>query len=443
MKVINKIVLIALVIPSIMWSQHTIEGNFSPVEDFTYAFLYKASPTSLDYVDRAQIDAHGNFKITLDASAEAGIYKIVYGQPVDEFNFDLIYNAKEDIELNFSQSEGLVFLSSSENKMWTSYTKSMELVNMTIRNFYAEKSKDEKAFKEIFKTLKDTQTAFEDASDGTFASVFIKANAPYIPKVMEDVNTYASNIKSNYLKHVDFSSTVLQSSDFLKDRVLSYIFSMSSKTDKKYYSEQLNTLVDLMGSVTPEVKKGLLGSIWRQFVAMENAEMSNYMAEVYLKPLAVQTEDAELLTLLSSQQTSAIGAKGQDFKLTTQIKGKLVNTSLHELDSAENYLLIFWSSSCGHCAEALPYIQKMMKKYDSKKIKVIAFGIEEDDVDWKKQIMQFPDFINVIGFDKWDNSTVKAYDIHGTPSYIILDSDKIIRSKPETIRAIETEVRKF
>src|SRR5690606_23631588 len=110
---------------------------------------------------------------------------LVYGLPLEDYNFDLIYNGKEDVVLSFGD-EGLIFKASSENTLWMSYTKSMELVNMAISNFYTQESTDEKAFKGIFKTLKDTQNGFEDAAKGMMVLEFVKANRPYIPEQFED-----------------------------------------------------------------------------------------------------------------------------------------------------------------------------------------------------------------------------------------------------------------
>ena len=120
-------------------------------------------------------------------------------------------------------------LESNENKLWSSYTKSMEMVNNAISNFYSKESTDENAFKDIFKTLKETQDAYENASKGTLVLTFIKANRPYIPTGFEDVSTYSKNLKQTFLQQVDFENSLLQSSDFLTDRVMAYVFGMSSR----------------------------------------------------------------------------------------------------------------------------------------------------------------------------------------------------------------------
>ncbi|MCB0382963.1 MAG: hypothetical protein KDD05_06600 [Psychroserpens sp.] len=273
-------------IPLTLFSQHSVNGTFSPATDYNYAFLYHATPTSTDYVENAKIDKDGNFMIPLDSTASAGMYKIVYGLPPEEHNFDLIYNGKENISFTFSTEKGLEFTSSNENKLWSSYTNSMEMINRTISNFYTQKSTDENAFHDIFKTLKDTQIAFEEASKGTLASTFIKANTPYVPESYEDVSTYSSNLKRTFLTHVDFSNYLLQSSDFLIDRVLAYIFGMSADTSNETYKKDIDYVVNSIGEAQTDIKLMLLEMVWSRFTEIDNPEVANYISDTYLLSLS-------------------------------------------------------------------------------------------------------------------------------------------------------------
>ena len=254
----KNILYLFIVLPILAFSQQSIQGTFPTNGNFTYAMLYKSTPNSLEYIERSKMASDGSFKIDLPAETPAGIYKLVYGLPLEDYNFDLIYNGKEDVVLSFSDDEGLVFKASSENTLWMSYTKSMELVNMAISNFYTQESTDEKAFKDIFKTLKDTQNGFEDAAKGMMVLDFVKANRPYIPKQFEDVQTYSNNLKSTFLIHVDFNNPLLQSSEFLTDRVLAYVFGMNGSLDAEVYKSQIEQLLTTIGDENDTIKMSLL-----------------------------------------------------------------------------------------------------------------------------------------------------------------------------------------
>lgn len=432
----KNIINLLFILPLLMVSQHKIEGNFQPATDFTYAFLYHSTPTGANYIDRAQIQTDGSFKINLDSTAAKGIYKIVYALPPEENNFDIIYSGEEDVELTFSLNDGLEFTASNENKLWSSYIKSMGLVNTAISNFYTEESTDEKAFKDIFKTLKETQQGYENASKGTLVSQLIKANTPYIPDAFEDISTYSKNLKRTYLQHVDFNNEFLQSSDFLEERVTAYLFGMTANSTDDTYKSDLETIVNAIGDNTT-VKLSLLQTIWQQFIEYGNDTMANYVSDTYLLDLAKATKFEALIEALETHKKNSIGQKAQNFDINYTKNGKTINTTLHDLNGAEQYLIIFWSSTCGHCLEELPKVKTIIPQ----NTKVIAIGLEDDDTTWLNEIKNYPNFIQTIALGKWDNPTVMAYGVSATPTYILLDKNKIIIAKPDDLEALEEALK--
>lgn len=422
-------------LPILLTAQHKITGVFSPAKEFTYAFLYHATPTGTSYMDRSKVDSDGSFSIVLDSSATPGIYKIVYAVPPEDNNFDFIYNGKEDIALTFDLDNGLEFTESNENKLWASYTKSMELVNQAISNFYTKESDDQNAFKDIFKTLKETQEAYENASKGTLALTFIRANRPYIPTTYEDISTYSKNLKRTYLQQVDFENPLLQSSDFLTDRVLAYVFGMSSHNNESYKAD-IDHLVDLMAKANITVKVSLLHMIWQRFADDYNETMANFVTDSYLLDWANEIGYTQLAEILISYKNNSIGNKAQDFNIPNPKTGK--TTTLYTLNDAYQYLIIFWSSTCSHCLEELPKIKTIIPE----NTKVIAIGIEDEAENWQNEIKNYPNFIHVLGLEKWNNNIVKAYGIKATPSYILLDKDKKIIAKPFDFEALKEVLQK-
>lgn len=424
-------------LPVLLLAQPKVSGVFTPATEFTYAFLYQTTPTGVNYIDRSKVETDGNFSIVLDSSTVTpGIYKIVYGLPPEDNNFDFIYDGKENISLSFDFEKGLDFTESNENKLWSSYTKSMEMVNNAISNFYSKESTDENAFKDIFKTLKETQDAYENASKGTLALTFIQANRPYIPTDFEDVSTYSKNLKQTFLQEVDFENSLLQSSDFLTDRVMAYVFGMSARLNNESYKSDIDHLVELMSNTNVTVKTALLQKIWQRFADSDNEAMANYVTDAYLQNFAKQAEYTQLVDILTSYKNNSIGNKAPNFEIPNFDTGE--KTSLYDLKEANQYLIIFWSSSCSHCLEELPNVKAIIPD----NTKVIAIGIEDDAENWQKEIKNYPSFIHVLGLEKWDNLIVKAYNINATPSYILLDKDKTIITKPYDLEALKEAIKK-
>jgi len=420
-----------LLLPTFLIGQHKVSGAFTPVKEFTYAFLYHATPKGINYIDRSKVDSEGNFSIALNSTTPPGIYKIVYAVPPEENNFDFIYDGKEDISLTFDLDQGLDFKESNENKLWSSYTKSMGLVNEAISNFYSKGSTDENAFKDIFKTLKETQESYENAANGTLALTFIKANRPYVPKEFENAATYSKNLKSSFLQSVDFNNPLLQSSAFLSDRIMAYVFGMSAQSTNDTYRTDIARLVEQMDNASATIKTSLLQMVWQKFANMGNDTMANYVSNAYLKELAEAVGYSQLVDLLDNFENNSIGHKAQNF----EIKNLDTRTSstLYDLHDANRYLIIFWSSTCSHCAEELPKVNTLVPK----DTQVVAIGLEDDIENWQKEIKNYPNFIHVLGLEKWDNSIANAYNISATPTYFLLDKDKNIIAKPYDLEAIK------
>lgn len=418
-----------ILFPAVVLSQHSISGTFSPPEDYTFAFLYKSTPDGANYIDRAQTDREGNFKIELDSLSEPGIYKIVYAIPPEENNFDIIYNGKEDVVFTFSLDDGIAFTKSKENILWANYVESIQTVNSTISNFYESESKNKKEFGSVFKTLNDTQKAYESDSKDMIAQRFVKANQPYIPTNFEDANTYFKNLKANFLKHIDFADIVLQSSDFLVDRVNSYVFDIIANPTNENYQTLIDELDAVIGEQDNHFKSILYTNIWQRFVKDNNTEMALYITNKYLLSLAEGDNNQPLLVALSAYKNTAIGAKAVNFDIPIH------STNLHAINTSSQYLLIFWSSSCSHCLKELPQVKTLLENNND--IQVIAIGIEDDEVQWQQEVAKYPSFVHKVELNKWDSDLVKAYNIKSTPSYFLLNSNKFITDKPYDFEALK------
>jgi thiol-disulfide isomerase/thioredoxin len=430
----KKLVFILFVLPLISFTQ-SVQGTFSPAEDFTYAFLYKATPEGANYVNRGKLDGAGNFEIPLDSTVTAGIYKIVYAVPPEENNFDFIYDGKETVAFNFSYNNGVEFTKSDENKLWNSYLNSIEMVNQTISNYYSKENSDKEGFKSIFKVLKDTQLAYEESANGKLVSGFITANRPYIPTEYEDLSTYSQNLKQQYLNSIDFSNYLLQSSTFLVDRVTAYVFNMVQNPSDNTYKKHVDEVAAAISNDDAIIKTSLMEILWQRFVASENHDLANYIADHYLLELANTTNNKVLAETITSYKNTSVGTKAPDFDIS--LNGN--KTSLHQLEGSEYYLVIFWSSGCGHCLDELPKVKEIIASKPN--LKVVAFGLEKDHVKWTEEIKNYPNFTHVIGLGKWGNPTVQTYGIAATPTYFLLNKEKVIIAKPYEYKDLETAIK--
>ena len=427
----KKFIFILIFLPLISLAQNNISGTFSPSGDYTYAFLYKATPDGANYVNRAELDSLGNFTIAMEANAEPGIYKVVYAIPPEENNFDIVYNGKENVNFTFSLEDGVAFTESSENKLWASYLNSLQMVNQTISNYFTKGDEDKAGFTSIFKTLKETQTSYEELAKDKLVNTFITSNKPYIPSTYQDISTYSKNLKSNFFKNIDFKNELLRSSSFIRDRVSDFVFGLSASSENATYIEHIDIVANAIKNYEPKIKAPLFELLWQEFKRRENHDLANYISEKYLLDLAKITENKILEQQLTSYKNTSIGAIVPDFEIQTAPQ----SLKLSELKGDKYYVLIFWSSGCGHCLKELPKVKELTSTVSG--TKVIAYGLENDPVNWSEEIKNYPDFIHGIGLGKWENPLVQTFAIAATPTYFVLDANKKIIAKPYDFEGLE------
>ena len=437
------IIILLLSTPALLFGQHRIKGTFSPAGDYKTVLLYKVEPTVSQYITNAPISKNGKFEIILDSTITKGMYRITYALPQEEYNFDVLYNGKENVELKFSDETGVEFISSQENKLLESYTNSMLMITNSISNYYADTSvnKDTTALHNIFKTQRETQKGFEDAAKGTIALNFIKANKPFIPKKVIDVKTYITQLDTHYFDFVDFNNPVLQRSKFLTERMLNYVFGMSAgnEDESATYIKNIKTFNTKMKQAPTKIKKTLWTDLWEQMVDLKQETVANFIAENYLMDLAVNLNDQQLLSSLILYKDLAVGAKAPDFMIEIPQKDKKPSTKLlSSLNAHTNYVIVFWSSSCSHCLDEIPELHNFSKTLAPKQLKVIAIALENKPDKWNTLKRNFPNFLHVYGDGKWDNDIGNRYEVIATPTYFILDTNKTIVAKPEDFGDLKT-----
>ncbi len=422
--------LIACCFSLIMEAQHTISGNLSPAEDFKWLIAYQLGPGHQNYIADSAVK-EGKFNIKIPENAKTGMYRLVYAIPQEEFYFDVIYNGKEDIALSFNNEEGLKFLNSVENTLYTNYFAEVNELESKIIQFYSTPNNDPSLLSNIHKQLDQLQKQYETKSKGLICGHFIAANKPYIPSEHKDIETYVRQKKEHYFDALDFSDTVLQGSAFLTDKAVNYVFTalpyrkMSAEQLEKEIQANITRLARILLPVDPNFKTDLLGTIWSQLTENQYTKAADYLYENYLKALAVETKDTELLNSIATYNRLRPGAKAPEISWS---EGETTK-KLSDLEAAKNYLIVFWSSTCSHCLQQLPELHKRIKGISN--ITVLAIGLEDDEENWKLESTKLPGFVHGIALGKWESPYTTLYDIHQTPTYYILDKDKHIVAKPE------------
>lgn len=410
-------------------AQNTISGSFSPAKDFTWLIAYRLKPGTQVYVADTAIK-DGKFSLTMPKDALAGTYRMVYAVPQEEFYFDIIYDGLENIELYFNTIDGARFTKSKENMILSKYYISINDAKQKIIDFYVAGKTNEKTYSQLTKSLENIQEKYEKESSGLISYHFIKANKPSIPIKYGTIQKYVKHKKLNYFNYIDFKDNILLSSGFISDKVTNYVF--TSLPLEQLTAEQTETEIIKNIKKTDYYSLGcsnkfrfhIYYTLWNQAVANGMNRVSDYVYHDFLKDLAKETNNTEVIKSIEIHNRLRIGA--------TAPKIAWKNNSLSNLKEAttQNYILVFWSSSCSHCLKEVPKLHEYLKANNN--TKVIAVGLEDDDVLWKQETKRLHNFTHVISLGKWESNYAKIYNIQATPTYFVLDKHKKIIAKPET-----------
>jgi thiol-disulfide isomerase/thioredoxin len=164
--------------------------------------------------------------------------------------------------------------------------------------------------------------------------------------------------------------------------------------------------------------------------------ISDTIFDTYLNDLAGQNGDQALIDEIELTSRLRIGALSPEITWTQDNK----TNTLYGLEGVDHYVLVFWSSTCSHCLKELPILHKELMDYEN--IKVVAVGLENDDMNWKQEIVNLPSFEHAIALGKWESDYAQLFGIKQTPTYFILDKDKRFLANPEDDKEVVSFLNK-
>ena len=416
-------------------AQHSVSGTFTPAKDYKWLIAYHLKAGHQAYTADTAIK-NGAFTLNFPAEAEPGTYRLVYAVPQEEFYFDVLYNGKEDVQVNFDAEKGVSFTASKENRIFHAYFKEINAAKQAFIDFYQSGKSDKNSFTKLTERLRTAQKGYEDESEGLLAHHFIAANRPYIPSEYETSERYWQHKKDGYFEHLNLNDPVLQGSAYLTDKLSNYVFTaISTEQRSKVETEQvlkINTdkIASELKGTDSAFRFHIFHTLYTKAIGNEFNLTADHIFNTYLKPLAQETGNQKTIDEIEVQSRLKMGAIPPEI---TWEDGNTTKT-LSEMEGADCYILIFWSSTCSHCLHELPPLHERLKQYPE--VKAIAIGLEDGKEPWEKESAKLPDFEHVLALDHWDSRYAKLYDIHKTPTFFILDADKRIIAKPENDKEV-------
>ena len=297
-----------------------------------------------------------------------------------------------------------------------------------------DKKQDEITIDLYVKTLDyyaNIQSQYKEKTAGKLANHFIKANYKYYaPKLFTAPQTYLNSIKQHFFDFINFEDSALKNSIFFGGKAIEYVFYLNVSDDFQVqnglYKMAINEVMQKVGE-NDEVKSEILTSLMYALEQYENLKLVGFVIDNFYSKLPATYKDEILIAEMESKIKLAIGNKAPE--ITWEEKGVQKKLSTLNVSGIENYILVFWSTTCSHCLNEIPKLYEFSK--NNVAIHVVAVALEDNKTDFEQYVSKLTSWTTILGLKKWENEMAREYKINATPTYFILDKDKIIIAKPE------------
>ncbi|WGH74912.1 TlpA disulfide reductase family protein [Tenacibaculum tangerinum] len=450
----KKLLALLIFTTSLVNAQYTVKGTMTPPDKGDWVILYKIEGAKQKFILNTTIELDtvvvggqeqvlGKFSFKLPNTATPGAYRATYRNSGAGF-IDFLFN-KENVEFVFNPKypeQSVLFTSSRENKVYREYLQAYNAVQRKVDSLQAAYiqtgSKDiKKEYRKEYKEVEEVQENYEKKSQGMLANNFIRASRRYNSYNPHDnIEDYLSATTDNFFEYIDLKSDELYNSSFLIDKVNDYVFYLSFAEDKGIQQKLMRkAIVNVMDKISSKrLRKAVIEYLITALTDKRNGPAVDWMFSEYYDKLPSEDQNADFKKEKLDVLLATVGRIAPDFSW----KEDDLNYKLSTLDDGDKYLLVFWSTGCPHCTKEVPELYEFMQ--DHEEVSVVSFGIESDENKWAEFVKALPNWHHAVGThpeNKWENETVRKYNLLGTPTYFVLNKEKRIIAMPDHVEDVE------
>lgn len=421
----------------------------------------------------------GSFLFLLSEEHHAGVYRLIFpdeSQGVRSENsfVEFIYN-KEDLTLYVSVDENgplPFFENSTENQVYFEFMTFQLAYEEMLKEVYggllAATTEDElylpgaAAEDELYlvavKRYEDLQRRrmwFMDSLSVLYPDLYATRimNAFSAPFVQGSLS-HAERIES--LKRHFFDVAAIEDPALLRAPVYSYrimdylslynVDTLSMEEQEEGFMEAVDQIMLLLAP-QPELYTFVLDFLLKGFEHLGMEEVQLHLADFYLDE-SCESDLAELVrTRMEGYRMMKVGATAPDFALRD---ADGISHTLSELP-APYTLVLFWSSTCGHCREMMPELKQWYLEENSIGLEENSIGLEVVAISIDSSAALYEDYIAmepmpwISGHDPhgWQGKLASKYQIYATPTLFLLDGQRTIMARPASFRQLQRSVKKL
>jgi len=250
-------------------------------------------------------------------------------------------------------------------------------------------------------------------------------------------------------RKLDYTDKRLYKSGLLKDAIESHFWLIenSGKSLDSVFVE-MKLSIDIMLEDLVKEEKILNEVTDYLFDLLERHSLfqaSEYLAIKVLNETSC-TLNSDLANQLESYRAMKVGNIAPDIVFNQEINApgyleSSIPKKLSEMNS--NYtVVVFGASWCEKCTKEIPEIAKHYAKWKSEGVEVVFVSLDENKEMFNNFTAIFP-FISLCDFKKWECQPVKDYYVFGTPTMYLLDENRKIILRPNSVKQMDSWVDWF
>lgn len=414
----------------------------------------KNAPKGYMYLHKIEGDNHiktdsaicANNKLIFNGNYESGMYYI--NQGMSAFSF-LINEEEIKFSSDFASiAHHLKVIESKENRIWFKYLEKRNEVYQKLKMlkpitvWYDQKSNFYKqAVSEYNKVQEDFLNFLRTIPQETM--IYDYAWADVKPKLVANISfeDQKDDLKPLWFQYVNWENEALVNSDILTNKLKDFLGLYNQNgLSRKQLQEEFKVAVEQVlpfATANKKVGKFVVEFLLKEFERFALDEVIVHVADIYAtlgSDCEMEGSESELQARLKRYEQMSVGKIAPNFILPN-CKGELLNL---EENLGEKNLIVFWSSWCPHCLHLMPELKKFYAQSKAEGWNVITISLDKEKEELTKALQHIkPNYPVLCDYKKWNCKAAQDYNIHSTPTILVLDAKGKILGKPDTIKELK------
>ena len=406
-------------------------------------------------ISRTTVTDEGTFTLPYQAE-HVGMGRLV---STSDQSF-IIVLSREDIRLegeSLVHPEGIEILQSEENLNFDRYASEhprreqalsawryLENIYTADSLFAVQKTPGEAIQTEIERIRREDQDFLQSLDPESYVSWYLPVRrlVSSVPVVAQHRTDEIPQTIEGF-RRLDYADPRLYRSGLLKDVIESHFWLIenSGRSLDSVFVE-MNTSIDIMAENLSKNPDRLNEIMERLFDLLERRSLFTSSEHLAVSLLTNKSGllSSRLAGKLEVYRTMKIGNTAPEIIFTenTHNPTDIDAGRLSELKS-EYTLVVFAAGWCPSCRDMMPELNRHYKKWNREGVEVVMVSLDVTIDDFDRFASAMP-FLSTTDFQRWNSPIVRDWHVTSIPAMFLLDKDKKLLLRPNSVRHMEAWV---